>query len=74
MKELTVSEVFEFLRTTGLVGALFFFIYGGYKRWWVYGHQYDDVLRERDAWRESALKNGNFADRSLELARKDHRS
>lgn len=68
---MTVQEIFEFLKTTGLVGALMIFIWGGVKRWWVYGHQYDDLRRERDAWRESALRNGNFVDRSLNLAQKD---
>lgn len=56
-----------------MTGALIFFLYGGYKRFWVWGYQLDECAKERDAWKDLALRNSNLADRSLQIATKDQR-
>lgn len=56
----------RFLREAGLVGVLMLILFGGWKRWWVWGHQVDRVIAhfeeqlrqrcaERDDWKRMAM-------------------
>jgi hypothetical protein len=38
----------------GLTGSLLFVIYSGWKRWWVFGWQLDEMQRDRDYWKNQA--------------------
>jgi hypothetical protein len=60
------SAVLKFLREAGLLGVLILILFGGWKRWWVFGWQHDRVIeryerelvirqQERDEWKRMAM-------------------
>lgn len=55
----------------GAFGGAFLiaFIVGLQRRWWVLGDTHQAVARERDAWREMALRALNASEQSLEALR-----
>jgi len=65
--ELTLPTFLSFLQGAGLTGALVFFLYGGFKKWWVWGYQLEECQRQREAWQNLALKNFSLADRTMSL-------
>lgn len=55
----------------GPSGALVFAIlvlYGGWRKWWVFGWQYRDAISERDEWKKAALDGTRVAKRAFDLA------
>lgn len=64
----TVLNIGDFVRDAGLVGLMAIFIYGGIKRWWVNGWVYDQIVIDRDQWRELALKGTDLANRAVTTA------
>lgn len=69
--DLSLKDVLQLIPSAGITGVLVLIIYGGYKRWWVWGWQLEECRKEAEAWRELALRNSNLADRSLTIASKD---
>jgi len=37
-------------------------LYGGWKRWWVFGWHYNEVVKEKDEWKEVALRGTKVAE------------
>ena len=74
-------KLIEGLKALGTVGMLVFIIYGGYKRWWVWGYQLLDLderyrrelaaceVREAQ-WREIAMSSGRSATLMLDTAKR----
>jgi Mn2+/Fe2+ NRAMP family transporter len=57
----------------GPAGTLVFalvVLFGGWKRWWVFGWAYRDVLKDRDEWKEAALRGTRVAERTIALHEK----
>lgn len=52
--------------TVGLVLAMV----GGWRGWWVFGWQYDDAVKERDEWKDAALRGTRVAERVATVASK----
>lgn len=71
--ELTLPNLMTFLQGAGLTGALVFFLYGGYKKWWVWGYQLEDCKVELESWKDLALRNSNLASAAVKLADKPNR-
>lgn len=65
--ELTLPNLMSFLQGAGLTGALVFFLYGGYKRWWVWGYQLEKCEKELEDWKDLALRNSNIASQAVSL-------
>lgn len=65
--EFTIPNLMSFLQGAGVTGALVFFIYGGYKSWWVWGYQLEKCERELEAWKDLALRNSNIASQAVSL-------
>lgn len=75
----TLQQILQWVRDGGLLGASVFLFYGGFKKWWVWGYQADelrmlvieakrerdDMRRERDEWRDYALKSTTMAKQSV---------
>lgn len=72
-------STYELLRDGGIVACLVFFIFGGWKQWWVWGHtltrertlleqQRDQFLKERDEWRRMALQSSAITDKAIDHA------
>lgn len=60
---------------TGPAGALVtlvLILWGGRKKWWVFGWQYQDVVRDRDEWKTAALRGTHIAERVVTLHESDN--
>lgn len=74
---LTISEFFKYLSQGGVLGLLGLLIFGGYRKWWVFGWQYKDAEerttkaeKERDDWRDLALHGTTLAEQTVDLFRR----
>lgn len=76
---LTWELFWELIRDGGSIAVMAFFLWGSYKRWWVWGHQVqelaklqekriEDLQEERNEWRTLALSGTALADRAVGLA------
>ena len=45
-------------------------LFGGWKKWWVFGWQYKDAVAEKDEWKEAALRGTAIAEKVVRLADK----
>jgi hypothetical protein len=62
--EMDVSEISSFL-DLGIAGLILAAIILGWRRYWVFGWKYEEVVKERDAWREIALRSLGVAEQLL---------
>lgn len=46
-------------------------LYGGWKKWWVFGWQYREKAAESAEWKAMALKGVRIAERVVRVAEKD---
>ena len=56
-----MSEIRDIL-DAGLTGLTLLVILLGWRRYWVFGWKYEEVVRERDLWREIALRSLGVAE------------
>ena len=75
--DLGIAEIFKYVNTAGVIGLLTVIIFGGYKKWWVFGWQYKEseernkkTETERDGWRDIALHGTNLAEQTVDLFKK----
>lgn len=68
LAELSASDAFNYANKASIIVVLFVILYGGYKKWWVWGWSYKDMCErfermedEKNAWRETALKGKDIA-------------
>lgn len=54
-----------FLRDAGVIGVLVIIIVGGIKKLWVWGWQYREMERDRDFWRDTALRALNISEAAV---------
>ena len=52
-----LPEQWTALRDLGVAGLLAFALVGGFRRWYVWGWTYEQVSKERDFWRDLALRS-----------------
>jgi hypothetical protein len=46
----------------GVIGLLLAIIIGGIRKWWVFGWQYDALIKDRDEWKKLALNGASTAE------------
>lgn len=46
------------------MGLLLAIIVAGWRRWWVFGWQYDALAKDRDQWKNLALEGTDLAERA----------
>jgi len=68
VRVIDLSGLFGLLDRGGTLAVLVVIIYGGMRRWYVWGWHYDEMRRERDAWRQRALRAGRLGEQSTEVA------
>jgi hypothetical protein len=61
----TAVSVWQWVQTAGLTASLFFILYGGWKRMWVWGWQLEEMRQERDQWRAFAMRGTAIADKAV---------
>lgn len=68
--------IIDYVSKGGFIFLLLVIIYGGMKKWWVFGWQYEECRRSEEQWKEVALKSQHIADTSATLGEKlvDRRS
>lgn len=59
------QEGIQVIRDAGVTGLLLFALIGGFRKWWVFGWQYKDVLEEKEEWKTLALGGTHLAERSI---------
>lgn len=66
----------DYLSRASVVTFLILVVYGGYKKWWVWGWLYNEktdeienLRKESNAWRETALKGANVATQAFDQIR-----
>lgn len=70
MEQITLSQVITTVRDAGAIGILVMILLGGYKKWWVWGYMYESAIKERNEWRNIALRGTELADRIVEVTTK----
>ncbi len=80
MQEVQAAHsIYEYVRDGGMAAVLAFFIFGGWKGWWIWGSQLtrermmletqrDQLMRERDAWQRLALGATLTAEKAVDHA------
>ncbi len=80
MQEIQVAHsAYEYIRDGGLAASMAFFIFAGWKGWWVWGTvltrerfmleaQRDQLMRERDSWQRLALGATLTAEKAVDHA------
>ena len=51
----------------GLTVALLVVLFAGYKGWWVWGKDYARMEKEKDEWKEAALRGTRVAERAVTI-------
>lgn len=54
----------------GIGALLLTALVGGYRRWWVYGWLFTDMVAERDFWRKMALASTDLAKKATRAPQK----
>lgn len=67
---LTINDVVQLVRDGGLVTLLLFILIGGYRGWWVWGHQYTAIRNERDEWKSLFLRSIKVTEVAVTVAQK----
>lgn len=55
----------DYISRAGVIVLLIIIIYGGYKKWWVFGWQYKECVDEKNEWKEAALKSTHTAESAV---------
>lgn len=64
--ELLNPELLSALSDLGTVALLVIILVAGTRGWWVFGWHYEEVARERDAWRDIALSTTSLAEKAIQ--------
>jgi hypothetical protein len=59
--------IIDYVSKGGIVVFLLLAIYGGIKRWWVFGWLYKDMVDERNEWRSLALDNQSLVNTTASI-------
>lgn len=62
----TLGDVVKTIGDLGVIGLLIVLLWGGIKKWWVFGWAYDQIVIDRDEWKEMALKGIQLAARTVD--------
>ena len=65
-----MSEILrQILGPGGALVLALFILFGGWKGWWVYGREYRIMEKDRNEWKDAALKGSLITQRAVEVAR-----
>jgi hypothetical protein len=63
------TQVWEAVRTGGLVGFLLVTLWTGLKRKWVFGWQHEECIQEKLEWKRLALRGTDLADDGVKVGK-----
>jgi hypothetical protein len=64
----TWEQIGSFINTGGGAILLAVALIGGWKGWWVYGSTHRECMKDRDFWRDIALRGLNVAEKATHTA------
>lgn len=67
MENITIGSIIALLRDGGITAGVILVLIGGFRRWWVFGREYDAVVTERDEWRRLALTSQDIARHAVDI-------
>jgi hypothetical protein len=65
MNETAWIQLASSVSNLGTPAMLILVLIGGYRQWWVWGHQMQAVKDDRDFWRTAALRQTNLLERTV---------
>lgn len=65
---MTLQDVLDVITKVGFSGLLVIILYGNYKGIWVWGSELDRERKEKETWKDIALRNSGVAQKSLTIA------
>lgn len=65
-----ISSLLSIANNLSVVGLLLVIIWGGKKRWWVFGWQYDQAIRDAAEWKRIAFNSLGVTQRGITAAEK----
>lgn len=63
---MTITDVWNLVQGGGVAFLLFLALFGVFKGYWVPKHIHDDVIRDRDEWKQIALQNMHVASTAVD--------
>lgn len=67
---MTIEDILALITQGGVVGLLVLIVVGGWRRWYVWSWQYLDVIRQRDEWKDLAMRGTGLAEAATHAANK----
>lgn len=61
-----MSSIVDLITKGGFPTVLAIIIYGGLKKYWVFGWQFQELEADRDRWMQLAMGNLNLAQKATE--------
>lgn len=65
------QNILPLINSGGVVATLLLIVYFGLKRKWVWGWQYEELRKDRDLYRQMALRGTDAAEAAAEVAKKN---
>lgn len=65
---MTLDQIAAVANAGGVVFLLVAALFGGYRKWWVFGWSYKDMEEDRDFWRKTAERGTTAAERAARAA------
>jgi hypothetical protein len=63
-----LAQIVRVISDAGIIGLLVVILVGGSKRWWAWGWQYEDLIKEKDEWKRLALSGTDMAEKLTSIA------
>lgn len=62
----------QLLGPLGLTVFILFTLFAGWKGWWVWGRDYRRLEKEKDEWKDAALRGTKIAERVVSRVEREH--
>lgn len=64
---MTIAELLDIVTKGGVIATLLIVIVGGFRKWYVWYWQYNELLVDRNFWRGMALSGGQQTEKAIGL-------
>ena len=65
-----LPEQWNALRDLGVAGLMAFALVGGFRKWYVWGWTYAEMVADRDRWRDLALRSSKTGETAVTILEK----
>lgn len=63
-------NIIDSVNNISIIGLLLFIIYTGFKGMWVFGIAYSEMKKEKEEWKELALKSHFINEKTISMINK----